>query len=92
MEPPPTSPPPAFDLETSPVPGQIASAVLDLQGSVVRSGNLLPAHDVQILFEMFSQSAQISSDMERLSVSLSGYRYVVTRDDTHVYIVQTRKE
>jgi hypothetical protein len=86
---------PAFDLETLPVPGQVAFAVLDLQGSVVvRSGNtqLLSEQDAPILFEMFSQSAQIDPNIQRLSVKLSGYRYTVTRDENHIYIVQTRNE
>mmetsp|Transcript_18201 Transcript_18201/g.34536 ORF Transcript_18201/g.34536 Transcript_18201/m.34536 type:complete len:155 (-) Transcript_18201:421-885(-) len=82
---------PAYDLESSPVPGQLATAVLDLQGTLIR-GQKLPEEDASILFEMFSQSSQISSEVQRLCVSFSGYRYVVTRDETHVYIVQTRTE
>ena len=85
------APVPAIDLETSPVPGQLATAALDLEGTLVR-GQKLPEEAAGILFEMFSQSSKISSEVQRLCVSFSGYRYVVTRDETHVYIVQTRTE
>ena len=84
-------PPPALDLENSPVPGQLAAAVLDLQGTYLR-GQALSEHDAAILFEMFSQSSKVSSDVQRLCVSFSGHRYVVTRDETHVFIVQARNE
>ena len=84
-------PPPALDLENSPVPGQLATAVLDLQGAHVR-GQDISEKDAAILFEMFSQSSKVSANVHRLCVSFSGYRYAVTRDETHVYIVQTRNE
>lgn len=83
------APLPIYDLETSPVPGQMATAVLDLQGGIVRGPTMV---DAPILFEMFAQSAKVSPDIQRLCVSFSGYRYVVTRDETHVYIVQIRNE
>lgn len=83
--------PPTFDLESSPVPGQLGSAVLDLQGSLIR-GQQVSEDDARILFEMFSQSSKVSSDVQRLCVSFSGYRYVVTRDESHVYVVQARNE
>lgn len=82
------NPTPPMDLESSPLPGQVSSAVLDLQGSLLRGQ--LPERDASILFEMFSQSAKVSDDIQRLSVSFSGIRYVMTRDESHVYIVQTR--
>lgn len=86
-------PPPALDLENSPVPGQLGTAVLDLQGNLVHGGReAVSEKDAGILFEMFSQSSKVSSDVQRLCVSFSGHRYVVTRDETHVYIVQTRNE
>lgn len=85
------APAPAFDLDSAPVPGQLATAVLDLQGTFIR-GQHLAEDDAGILFEMFSQSSQISPDVQRLCVSFTGHRYIVTRDETHVYIVQTRAE
>lgn len=82
---------PALDLESSPVSGQMASAVLDLEGNLLRGQ--VPESEASILFEMFSQSAKVSNDIQRISVSFaSGYRYVMTRDETHVYIVQARNE
>lgn len=91
--PPPTPPTPALNLENSPVPGQLATAVLDLQGTYVQgSSHELAERDAAILFEMFSQSSKIDSGVQRLCVSFTGHRYVVTRDASHVYIVQTRNE
>lgn len=81
---------PVLDLASSPVPGQMASAVLDLQGNLLRGQ--IPQHDANILFEMYSQSAKVSKDIQRLSVSFTANRYVMTRDESHIYIVQTRNE
>ena len=83
--------PAAYDLESSPVPGQLGTAVLDLQGGLLNSQEI-SEHDASILFEMFSESSKVTSEVERLCVSLSGYRYVVTRDETHIYIVRARNE
>jgi hypothetical protein len=86
---------PALDLDASPVPGQQASAVLTAaQGHVVLVGNL-DAGAVTILWRLWVESAAVAADdgvIERLSVSYGGQRYVVTRDEQHVYMVQTRTE
>ncbi|CAB9496470.1 expressed unknown protein [Seminavis robusta] len=85
---------PAVDLEASPVQGQLASAVLDLQGNMVR-GQLSPP-DADTLFRMLVEAGSLETTMEgaggfrRLTVTFSSIRYVVARDEEHVYIVQTR--
>lgn len=82
---------PALDLESSPVQGQLASAVLDLQGNLVR-GQLSP-HDASILFQMLQETSNLQDlqqGFKRITVTYSAVRYIVARDESHVYIVQTR--
>ena len=80
---------PAVDLESSPVQGQLASAVLDLQGNIVR-GQLAP-QDASTLFQMLAEAGSLDLDgFRRLTVTFPSVRYVVARDEAHVYIVQTR--
>ena len=80
---------PAVDLEASPVQGQLASAVLDLQGNIVR-GQLAP-RDASTLFQMLVEAGSLQLDgFRRLTVTFPSVRYVVARDEAHVYIVQTR--
>jgi len=81
---------PAIDLDTSPVQGQLASAVLDLQGNMIR-GQLAP-QDASTLFQMLVETGNLQSQdkFRRLTVTFPSIRYVMTRDESHVYIVQTR--
>ena len=80
---------PVLDLEASPLQGQTASAVLDLQGNVVRGGDALP--DAVLLFEMLSEVGTLSlTSFRRMTVSFPTRRYIVSRDETHVYVVQTK--
>ena len=82
---------PAVDLDASPVQGQLASAVLDLNGNLVRGQ--LPSQDVDALFQMLVEAGALRNmegGFRRLTVTFSTIRYVVARDETHVYIVQTR--
>jgi hypothetical protein len=80
---------PPFDLEASPVQGQLASAVLDLNGNLVR-GQLSP-HDASLLFQMLAEVGSLGvENFRRLTVTFSSARYVVSRDENHVYMVQTR--
>jgi len=98
------SPPPVLDLEASPVPGQVASAVLDLssRGEVVR-GSLPNPNDARTLYQMLVEVGNLTNldggggGFKRMTVTLPGSsssqsstRYVVSLDETHVYIVQTR--
>ena len=83
---------PALDLEASPVQGQMASAVLDLQGNLV--GGALP--DAPILFQMLVEAGSLlhlqqQNSFRRLTVAFPAVRYVVSRDENHIYIVQTRR-
>jgi hypothetical protein len=87
----------ALDLEASPVQGQIASAVLDCNGTFLR-GQLAPV-DASLLFQMLVDAGSVlqqqnstatHGEFRRLTVTCRTVRYVVARDDNHVYIVQTR--
>jgi hypothetical protein len=102
-------------LETKPIPGQIGYAVLDLNGSIVsipgrssdnsnnctqQEANIIPNHDIQILYQMLlecgsilssSSSAASSSSssavlFRRFTVNLPSMRYIVSMDSTFIYI------
>jgi hypothetical protein len=93
----PTAAPILLDLDASPIAGQTGWAVLDLNGNVLKN-NALSLHDAQILFQMLQESTSVAVDvdnkgrlMTRLTVTFPGVaRFLVTRDDTHIYLVQTR--
>lgn len=77
---------PILDLDDSTVQGQIASAVMDLKGNMVRG----KMQDAPLLFEMLVEAGALSlTSFRRLTVCFPETRYVVSRDPTHVYIVQT---
>jgi len=78
---------PMVDLEATPVQGQLASTVLDLQGNIVR-GQMEP-QDASTLFQMLVEAGNLQlNKFRRLTVTYPTVRYVVTRDELHVYIVQ----
>lgn len=90
-----------LDLDTSPIPGQIGWAVLDTKGVLLQKSNELVEKDIQLLFQMLQESAVVSTKssaeastvdaFKRLTVTFpGGTRFLVTRDEGHVYVVQTR--
>ena len=87
---------PAVDLDVNKLPGQVASAVLDLKGNLVRGE--LSGNATSILFAMMQETGQLKVDKEkegsirRLTVTLSNTRYVVARDETHLYISEQNLE
>ena len=109
---------PAFDPETSPIPGQQGWAILDLHGRMVRRSNNASAAasasasslpsivlDAPTLYNMLVESTPLVVDtstttngggLNRMTVnfgaagSSSSLRYVVARDEHHVYLVQTK--
>jgi hypothetical protein len=83
-------PQPLLDLETSLVQSQIGCAVLDMQGHVVR-GQGISDQDAEIIFQMLLEVANLRDveDFRRMTIAMANTRYVVARDGTHVYIVQT---
>jgi hypothetical protein len=99
-----TPPPPALDLDATPVTGQLASAVLDAAtGAMVRGGGSsnsnnnnklsISEHNASILYQMLLETGQLKKELpivRRLTVTYSHSRYIVTRDENHVYIVQVR--
>lgn len=84
--------PPAFNLDSNPIAGQTASAVLDLNGQIVQGG--LSPSTASILFSIMQESAQLplakKEAIQRVTVTLENCRYVLARDDTHLYIAQTK--
>ena len=79
---------PSLDLDLSPIQGQLASAVVNLNGDVIR-GNL-PPDDARLLFQMLTETSALDKPVRRLTVTYPSVKYIVARDETHVYIVQTR--
>jgi hypothetical protein len=84
-----------LDLEASPIQGQLASAVLDRQGNLVRGH--VSTHDCSILYQMLVEAGSLpecssssSGDFSRITVTFASVRYVVALDDTYIYIVQAR--
>lgn len=80
-----------LDLDVSPIQGQIAWAVLDLQGTVLKATGEFPQQDVTLLFQMLLESTKLAEDgFRRLTVSLATCRYLISIDAKHIYLVQTR--
>jgi hypothetical protein len=90
-----------LDLDASPIAGQTGWAILDLQGSILKqSSSSFQPNDVAILFQMFTllphdTTSTTNTDddeaWERMTVTCSGSsRFIVTRDEAHVYMVQTQ--
>lgn len=80
---------PAFDLDASPVPGQSASCVLDLEGKIIRGQ--LGEKQAALLYQMLVECGNLNlNSLGRITVSLSSVRYAITRDANHIYIAQMR--
>lgn len=81
-----------LDLDASPISGQTGWAVMDLNGQLLKSNSLLE-RDALLLFQMLQESATIQANqaLKRLTVTFPGAaRFLVTRDESHIYMVQTR--
>ena len=124
QEPSSSSMPPILQLDpdVTPIPGQQAWVILDLQGHVVRasnghdnsnSSNIPPIHqDSPILFQMLIETAGLMTTndggLKRMTISfgddynrhgqdsatsstgnINNIRYVIARDNTHIYMIQT---
>jgi hypothetical protein len=80
-----------LDLDVSPIQGQTAWTVLDLQGNLLKTSGEFPEQNVGILFQMLMESTNLVTEgFRRLTVSLASSRYLVSTDETHIYLVQTR--
>lgn len=80
-----------LDLDVSPIQGQTAWALLDLQGNLLKKSGEFPPQDVSILFQMLMESTNLVKEgFRRLTVSLATSTYLVSLDDAHIYLVQTR--
>lgn len=87
--------PASFDPETSPIPGQQAWAILDLQGTLVRSSSAEAPilQDAKTLYGMLVESTPLVSSrdgLKRMTINFANLRYVVARDDHHIYLIQTK--
>jgi hypothetical protein len=81
--------PPQLDLDANPIQGQQACAVMDLKGQLIRGS--MNQEDASILFQMLVEVGSLGEpSFRRLTVSFAHTRYIVARDETHVYIAQTR--
>ena len=81
--------PPLIDLDENPVQGQINSAVLDLKGQMVR-GQLKP-QETSILYRMLLEVGTLNEPtFQRMTVTSMGVRYIIARDENHIYIVQVQ--
>lgn len=79
----------ALDLEASPVPGQQASAILDLQGNRIRGP--LSEKDCSLLYQMLVEAGNLKLEsFSRMTVSFQTTRYIVARDASHIYIAKVR--
>ena len=109
MQPP--SIPGQLDLDSDPIHGQVANAVLDLKGHLVHDGQI-STNDASILYKMLIETGSIllsgntattttddtrnnndnnnNVKFQRLTVNFPTSRYVVTRDENYIYIVQVR--
>ena len=88
-----------LDLDASPVQGQMGWAVMDLQGRVLRNVGLSQQH-TSLLFQILQESTPLVNNnnknndtkdgLQKLTISFSETKFLITRDETHVYLVQTR--
>lgn len=80
-------PQPSIDLELTPVPGQISSAVLDLDGNMASNGPM-DRKDAETLYQMLVETGRLEANgFRRLCVRFASTQYVVTRDSTHIYMI-----
>lgn len=81
--------PPKLDLEATPVQGQLACSVLDLDGNIV--GGQMNQHDSSLLFQMLVESTNLEERVRfrRVTVTFTNTRYVVSMDESHIYIIHT---
>ena len=74
-------------------------AVMDLQGRVLRNVGL-SQQDTSLLFQILQESTPLVNNnnknndkkdgLQKLTISFSETKFLITRDETHVYLVQTR--
>ena len=80
-----------LDLDQTPIQGQTGWALLDLNGNVlVLSGGLLEAN-LTVLYQMLLETTSLvkGNDFRKLTVSFKSCQYLVSRDDNHIYVVET---
>ena len=77
------------DLDT--IQGQLGSAVMDLDGKLLRMGGQMTADNASVLFQMLVEVGMLGEEgFERLTVVFSTCNYSVARDASQIYVVQTK--
>jgi hypothetical protein len=72
------------------IQGQLGSAVLDLDGKVLRMGGQMTEHNASALYEMLVEVGMLGEEgFERLTVVFSKCNYSVALDTSLIYVVQT---
>jgi hypothetical protein len=79
-----------LDLDASPIQGQLASTVMDLEGKIVRGQ--LTSHDASLLYQMLMESSNVHGvdGFQRMTITFANVRYIAARDDSHIYITKAR--
>lgn len=78
-----------LDLEASPFQGQQASAMLDLQGNIIRGP--LSEKDCSLLYQMLVEAGNLKLEsFSRMTITFQSARYIVARDISHIYMVKVR--
>ncbi|KAL7580204.1 hypothetical protein ACA910_012952 [Epithemia clementina (nom. ined.)] len=93
---------PVVNLDEANLSDQVGSAVLDLNGNIVKDGGI-HGHDACILFAMMQEAGQLKikqkeggkgeeeeETIRRITVTLSDTRYILARDENHLYISQQK--
>jgi hypothetical protein len=77
------------DLDT--IQGQLGSAVMDLDGKLLRMGGQMTTDNASVLFQMLVEVGMLGEEgFERLTVVFSSCNYSVALDASQIYVVQTK--
>lgn len=73
------------------IQGQLGSAVLDLDGKLLRMGGQMTEHNASTLYEMLVEVGMLGEEgFERLTVVFAKCNYSVALDTSLIYVVQTK--
>jgi hypothetical protein len=77
------------DLET--IQGHLGSAILDLSGTPLRLRGQMTEGQASTLFSMVVEVGMLKEEsFERLTVAFSSCHFSVVRDESHIYMIQTK--
>ncbi|CAJ1954756.1 unnamed protein product [Cylindrotheca closterium] len=80
-----------LDLDQTPIQGQTGWALLDLNGNVLVLSGSLPEANLTVLYQMLLETTSLVNDKDfrKLTVSFQSQQYLVSRDENHIYVVET---